>query len=82
MTEVIAVQNTASDELLKLLRPLIPQYGHIGSVTNPNVVIISDHADNILRLKKLIQEIDVADEDEVVMVPLQGSMGGQRRGDP
>jgi general secretion pathway protein D len=71
MTEVIAVQNTASDELLKLLRPLIPQYGHIGSVTNPNVVIISDHADNILRLKKLIREIDVADEDEVVMVPLQ-----------
>ena len=59
MTEVIAVQNTASSELLKLLRPLIPQYGHIGSVTTPNVVIISDHADNILRLKKLIREIDV-----------------------
>ena len=76
MTEVIAVQNTASDELLKLLRPLIPQYGHIGSVTNPNVVIISDHADNILRLKKLIQEIDVADEDEVVMVPLQEAWVG------
>ncbi|MAI16961.1 MAG: type II secretion system protein GspD [Gammaproteobacteria bacterium] len=76
MTEVIAVQNTASDELLKLLRPLIPQYGHIGSVTNPNVVIISDHADNILRLKKLIREIDVADEDEVVMVPLQEAWVG------
>ena len=76
MTEVIAVQNTASDELLKLLRPLIPQYGHIGGVTNPNVVIISDHADNILRLKKLIREIDVADEDEVVMVPLQEAWVG------
>ena len=76
MTEVIAVQKTASDELLKLLRPLIPQYGHIGSVTNPNVVIISDHADNILRLKKLIREIDVADEDEVVMVPLQEAWVG------
>ncbi len=76
MTEVIAVQNTASDELLKLLRPLIPQYGHIGSVTNPNVVIISDHADNILRLKKLIREIDVADEDEVVMVALEEAWVG------
>ena len=76
MTEVIAVQNTASSELLKLLRPLIPQYGHIGSVTTPNVVIISDHADNILRLKKLIREIDVADEDEVVMVPLQEAWVG------
>ena len=76
MTEVIAVQNTESSELLKLLRPLIPQYGHIGSVSSPNVVIISDHADNILRLKKLIREIDVADEDEVVMVPLKEAWVG------
>ena len=76
MTEVIAVQNTESSELLKLLRPLIPQYGHIGSVSSPNVVIISDHADNILRLKKLIREIDVADEDEVVMVPFKEAWVG------
>ena len=76
LTEVIAVQNTASEELIKLLRPLIPQYGHIGSVSNPNVVIISDHADNILRLKKLIREIDVADDDEVIMIPLKEAWVG------
>ncbi len=76
LTEVIAVQNTASEELIKLLRPLIPQYGHIGSVSNPNVVIISDHADNIVRLKKLIQEIDVADDDEVIMIPLKEAWVG------
>ncbi len=76
LTEVIAVQNTASEELIKLLRPLIPQYGHIGSVSNPNVVIISDHADNIIRLKKLIREIDVADEDEVIMIPLKEAWVG------
>ena len=76
LTEVIAVQNTASEELIKLLRPLIPQYGHIGSVSNPNVVIISDHADNIVRLKKLIREIDVADDDEVIMIPLEEAWVG------
>ena len=76
LTEVIAVQNTASEELIKLLRPLIPQYGHIGSVSNPNVVIISDHADNIVRLKKLIREIDVADDDEVMMIPLKEAWVG------
>ena len=76
LTEVIAVQNTASEELIKLLRPLIPQYGHIGSVSNPNVVIISDHADNIVRLKKLIREIDVADDDEVIMIPLKEAWVG------
>ena len=50
MTEVIAVQNTASSGVLKLLRPLSPIWPYRG-VTTPNIVIISDHADNILRLK-------------------------------
>ena len=60
VTQIIAVQNVKSEDLLKILRPLIPQYGHIGSVSEPNVVIISDHADNIRRLKQIISDIDVA----------------------
>ena len=76
VTRVIAAQNVDSAELVKILRPLIPQYGHIASVAEPNVVILSDHADNIYRLKKLIQQIDVSDEDEVVMVPLKEAWVG------
>lgn len=76
VTRVVAAQNVDSAELVKILRPLIPQYGHIASVAQPNVVIISDHADNIIRLKKLIEQIDVSDEDEVVMVPLKDAWVG------
>lgn len=76
MTRVIAAQNVDSAELVKILRPLIPQYGHIAAVAQPNVVIISDHADNIIRLKKLIEQIDVSDEEEVVMVPLKEAWVG------
>jgi general secretion pathway protein D len=76
VTRVIAAQNVASTELLKILRPLIPQYGHIGAVEEPNVVIVSDHADNIIRLKKLIEQIDVSDEEDVVMVPLKEAWVG------
>ena len=76
VTRVIAAQNVDSAELVKILRPLIPQYGHIAAVAQPNVVIISDHADNILRLQKIIDNIDVADEDEVVMVPLKDAWVG------
>jgi general secretion pathway protein D len=76
VTRVIAAQNVESAELVKILRPLIPQYGHIASVTNPNVVIISDHADNIIRLKQLIANIDVSDEEEVVMLPLKEAWVG------
>ncbi|MEM7097058.1 MAG: type II secretion system secretin GspD [Pseudomonadota bacterium] len=76
VTRVIAAQNVDSAELVKILRPLIPQYGHIAAVAQPNVVIISDHADNIIRLKKLIDNIDVADEDEVQMVTLKEAWVG------
>lgn len=76
VTRVIAAQNVDSAELVKILRPLIPQYGHIASVAQPNVVIISDHADNIIRLKKIITNIDVSDEEEVIMVPLKEAWVG------
>ena len=71
VTRVIRAQNVEAVELVKILRPLIPQYGHIGAVVKSNVLIISDHADNVARLKKLINEIDVADEEEIVMLPLK-----------
>ncbi|MEM9624178.1 MAG: type II secretion system secretin GspD, partial [Pseudomonadota bacterium] len=76
VTRVVAAQNVDSAELVKILRPLIPQYGHIASVAQPNVVIISDHADNIIRLKQIIANIDVSDEEEVVMVPLKDAWVG------
>jgi general secretion pathway protein D len=71
VTRVVAAQNVQSAELVKILRPLIPQYGHIAAVDNPNVVIISDHADNIVRMMQIIQQIDVSDEEEMVVVQLK-----------
>lgn len=76
ITRVIAAQNVESGELVKILRPLIPQYGHIAAVAQPNIVIISDHANNISRLTRMIEQIDVADEDEITVVPLREAWVG------
>lgn len=76
VTRVVSAQNVESAELVKILRPLIPQYGHIAAVAQPNIVIISDHADNIIRLIDLVREIDVADDEEVVVVPLKEAFVG------
>lgn len=76
VTRVISAQNVPSDELVKILRPLIPQYGHIAAVAQPNVVIVSDHADNIIRLSRLIRQIDVSDNNEVVVVQLKEAWVG------
>lgn len=76
VTRVVSAQNVESAELVKILRPLIPQYGHIAAVAQPNIVIISDHADNIIRLTELVRQIDVADDEEVVVVPLKEAFVG------
>ena len=70
VTQVVPAQNVAAAELVKILRPLVPQYGHVAAVSNPNVVILSDHADNIERLMRIVAEIDVANEAEFVVRPL------------
>ncbi len=76
VTRVVAAQNVDSAELMKILRPLIPQYGHIAAVATPNIVIISDHADNIIRLMRIIRQIDVADEDDMIVVPMKDAWVG------
>ncbi len=76
VTRVIAAQYVDSNELVKTLRPMIPQYGNISAISNPNVVIISDHAENVVRLMKLIEKIDVPGDERVVVVPLKDAWVG------
>ena len=71
VTRVIRISNAPSEEMVKVLRPLIPQYGHIAALSEPNVLIISDHASNINRLVEIIQRVDVADSLEVAIVDLK-----------
>ena len=71
VTQVISVRNTESAELVKILRPLIPQYGHIAGLTSPNALIISDHASNIARLAEIVNRIDVAETSTTEIVQLK-----------
>jgi len=71
VTQVISVRNTESAELVKILRPLIPQYGHIAGLTSPNALIISDHASNIARLAEIVNRIDVVQSSTTEIVQLK-----------
>jgi len=71
VTRVIPVLNAPSEEMVKVLRPLIPQYGQIAALSQPNVLIISDHSSNINRLVEIVNRVDVADSLEVSIVDLK-----------
>ncbi|MBQ74865.1 MAG: type II secretion system protein GspD [Gammaproteobacteria bacterium] len=71
VTRVVPIRNAASIDLVKILRPLIPQYGHVAGLEKPNVLIISDHASNISRLTEIINRIDVADNLDIAIIDLK-----------
>lgn len=71
ITAVIPMRNTPSAELVKILRPLIPQYGHVAGIEQPNALVISDHSENIARLTEIIKRVDVADVQTVSILDLK-----------
>lgn len=71
VTRVIAIKNALASELVPILRPLIPQYGHLASVNEVNALIISDHADNIRQLERLIARLDSTVEGQIRIVTLE-----------
>lgn len=76
ITQVIPVDNSPVEELVPVLRPLVPQYGHLAAVGSANALIISDHADNIGRIRAIIQSLDGAESDEVEIIQLKHAFAG------
>ena len=70
-TRLIQVQHNAASELLPLIRPLVPQYGHLAAVPSSNALIISDRRANIARLEELIRQLDQKNENDYSVLNLQ-----------
>ena len=73
VTQVIAVKNVNAAQLVPILRPLIPQYGHLAAYPASNILIISDRANNVNRIARIIQRIDQVGDADVEVVPLQNA---------
>jgi general secretion pathway protein D len=71
ITQVIKVQNVNAAQLVPILRPLIPQYGHLAAHTGSNMLIISDRANNVQRILSIIRRIDLSSDEEVEIIPLE-----------
>lgn len=72
-TRLIEVQHNSAAELLQLIRPLIPQYGHLAAVNSANALIISDSRSNIIRLEKLISQLDSKNANDYSMLNLKNA---------
>ena len=67
---VIKVKNISANEVVTILRPLVPQTGHLGAFPTSNSVVIADRANNINRLSKLVSYIDSTGDLDIEVIQL------------
>ncbi|MEQ8798873.1 MAG: type II secretion system secretin GspD [Salinisphaeraceae bacterium] len=73
ITRVIQVDNVPADQLVPILRPLVPQYGHLAAYPASNILIISDRQTNADRLVRLVGQIDREGNRDIERVQLENA---------
>jgi len=58
VTRVVEVENAQATQMVPILRPMVPQMGHLVAHADSNTVIIGARYDNAKRLADIIAQID------------------------
>jgi general secretion pathway protein D len=73
VTQIITLKNVSAAQLVPMLRPLIPSYGHLAPYASGNMLIISDRASNVSRLVRIIERIDESGDEPIEVIPLHNA---------
>jgi general secretion pathway protein D len=76
VTQVIEVKNVGAAQLVPILRPLVPQYGHLAAHPASNTLIISDREANVYRMLRIIARIDQASDEDIEVITLEHASAG------
>jgi general secretion pathway protein D len=71
VTRVMRVENVPAEQLVPILRPLVPQYGHLAAYPASNILIISDRSANVQRMSDIVRRIDRQGTQEVEILRLE-----------
>lgn len=58
VTRVLHVEHVQAAQLVPVLRPLVPQAGHLAALEQSNSLVIADSAANVQRLARIIDDMD------------------------
>jgi general secretion pathway protein D len=71
VTRVFTMHHVPALQLLAALRPLVGPNSTMNADSATNTLVVTDYADNINRLAQVIDNLDVADIEEPVLIPLK-----------
>ena len=70
VTQVYPLQHESATQLVPILRPLISPNNNIAAYANTNTLVITDYADNVKRINKIIESIDQPNYGDITVVKL------------
>ncbi|WP_038167778.1 secretin N-terminal domain-containing protein [Thiomonas sp. FB-Cd] len=77
VTQIFQLRNQGANNLLPVLRPLISPNNTINVDPGSNALVITDYADNMKRLARIIAGLDVPTGSEVDVVPLRYAVASE-----
>jgi general secretion pathway protein D len=77
VTQVIDVKNVGASQLVPILRPMMPQYAHLAAYPSSNILILSDRANNVDRMVRIIRRIDKVGDQDVEVVSLENASSNE-----
>ena len=69
--QILKPRNISAQKLLNLLRPMMPQNGHLIPFQDSNTLIVADRAANIHKLTDIIEQLDRAGEEDIEIIELK-----------
>ena len=73
VTQIVTLKNVSAAQLVPMLRPLIPTYGHLAAYPGGNMLIISDRASNVSRVVRIIERMDESGDEAIEVIPLHNA---------
>lgn len=71
VTRVIRVQDVGATQLATMLRPLLPPQALLAAYPPGNMLIVTDRADNVARVMRLVAQLDRPGEAGISVIQLQ-----------
>lgn len=77
VTHVVELDHVSAAQLVPILRPLIPQGGHLAAATESNMLLISDTRNNVHRIRELVRRMDQPLAKDFEVIELQHARAGE-----
>ncbi len=77
VTQIFKLNFESANNLVPVLRPLISPNNTINANPGNNSLVITDYADNLRRIGRIIAAMDVAHATDVEVIPLRHAIAGE-----